>query len=199
MFLKKYLQLVYAFWSKFYDNLVDARFKFDRAKVIQQLDIKNGEKILEIGVGTGLNLSYYPNYCKVYGVDFSKAMLDKAKEKRIQANVVLEEMDARNLEYPSNFFDKVLMTYVLRVSPQPICVLKETIRVLKPKGEIVIVDQFKIKKSNFSILTQLIRFLWGGGKDYLPEELVKNLPLKIIFKENIGIREDTYLYLLKKA
>lgn len=198
MILKKYLQIVYAFWSKFYD-FVDSRYKFDRARVIQKLEIKKGEKILEVGVGTGLNLPFYPANCAIFGIDFSKSMLDKAKQKKSNARIVLENMDARTLKYSNDFFDKALMTYVLRVTPKPSLVLKEIVRVLKTKGRIVIVDQFKTKKSIFTMILQPFRILLGSGKDYFLEDLIKNLPLAIKSKESMGIKKNTYLFVLEKT
>ncbi len=197
MLLKKYLQIIYAFWSEFYDSFVDVRYKFDRNEVIQKLKIKNGEKVLEVGVGTGLNLPLYPKYCEVFGIDFSNSMLYKAKQKKSNAKITLEEMDATNIKYPDNYFDKILMTYVLRVTPQPILVLKEIIRVLKPKGKIVVVDQFKTRPSFFAKILQPIRVLLGSGKDYFLAELIKDLPLIIKNKKIIGIRKGTYLFVLE--
>jgi len=187
---------VYYFWSKFYDNFVDFRYKFDRRKVIEKLNIKNRDNVLEIGVGTGLNLPFYPKNCTVYGVDFSKFMLEKAKEKKSNVNIILQNMDARNLKFQDNFFDKVLMTYILRVTPEPVLVLKEIIRVLKPKGTLIIFDQFKIKNSFF--IKKLIRFLIGSGKDYYLEDLIQNIPFTIKSKERHGTRKGSYIYVLEK-
>ncbi|RMD58239.1 methyltransferase domain-containing protein, partial [Candidatus Woesearchaeota archaeon] len=101
------------------DSAIDKAFNFDRKKVIEALEIKPKDKILEIGVGTGLNLPHYPQNCTVYGIDFSKSMLERAREKKAKAKIKLLKADARSLEFQNSFFDKAIMTYTLRVSPQP--------------------------------------------------------------------------------
>ena len=65
---QKYLQVCYFFWARIYDSVLDKLFKFDRKKVIRALNAKPNHKILEVGIGTGLNLPYYPK-CTVYGID----------------------------------------------------------------------------------------------------------------------------------
>jgi len=110
-FFKKYLQAVYSLWAGVYDSVIDKLFSFDRKKVVDRLCVKKKDKVLEVGVGTGLNLPYYPQ-CTVYGIDFSKAMLAKAKKKKSKAKVVLKKMDAAKMSFPAKYFDKVLMTCV---------------------------------------------------------------------------------------
>jgi len=198
MFLKRYLQIVYAFWARIYDSFIDERWYFDRERVIEKLKIKKNGKILEIGVGTGLNLPFYPFNCTVFGIDFSEAMLEKAMQKRIKSKVILEKMDANKLKFPDNFFDKVLMTYVLRVAPNPNKVLDEIARVLKSKGKLVIVDQFKKKDSSLLNIIQPIRILMGSGRDYFFEELIKGKPFVIKKRENFGTRQKTELILLER-
>ncbi|MBI2671995.1 class I SAM-dependent methyltransferase [Candidatus Woesearchaeota archaeon] len=198
MILKKYLEAVYTIWPKFYDQFVDPDFYFDRNKAIKELSIKQNEKILEIGVGTGLNLPFYPKHCTVYGIDFSEAMLEKAKQKKSDAKVILKIMDAENMDFSSNFFDKVLITYVLRVTLNPKKVLKEIVRILKPRGKLIIVDQFKVKNSLFLTICQPLKFLYGSGRDYFFEDLIKGIPFAIKSKKKIGIEKRTYMYILVK-
>lgn len=196
--MKKYIQLVYTFWSKIYDSLIDPLFHFDRKKVIKAIKIKNGDKILEMGVGTGLNLKYYPKDCTVYGIDFSKAMLKKAGQKKARAKIILKYADARKTSFPKAFFDKAMMTYVLRVSPSPRAVLEEAARVLKPKGTLVILDQFKGGNVLTLTIMKPFKLLLGWGKEYELEELVKGLPFKIKEKKKFGVMKNTQLVILQK-
>ena len=190
---EKYLQGVYAFWSSIYDSVLDPLFKFDRKKVVSALNVKNGDKILEVGVGTGLNLKYYPK-CTVYGIDLSKAMLAKARKKRSKAKVTLQYMDASKMSLSKGTFDKALMTYVLRVAPQPRKVLKELARVLKPNGTVVILDQFKTGKS----FLQPIMLALGWGKQHDLDKLLKGLPFKIKSRKQFGKAKGTQLVVLQK-
>src|SRR5690625_4423533 len=78
--------------------------------------------ILEVGIGTGANLHYYPVNVHVTGIDFSPKMLAKAYEKvnRAKAKVVLREMDAQHIDFPDNTFDAVVSTYVFCSVPNSV-------------------------------------------------------------------------------
>jgi len=197
-FFKKYLQAVYSIWAKVYDRYVDSIFSFDRKKVIVAAKVKKGERVLEVGVGTGLNLPYYPKNCTVYGVDFSKAMLAKAKQKKVKAKVVLKQMDVSKMSFSAKFFDKAVMTYVLRVAPEPQKMLREISRVLKPKGTIVILDQFKVQNSLLLMLMKPVKLLLGWGKDPNLDQLLKGVPLQIRSRKRFGMMKGTQLCILQK-
>lgn len=193
---KRYIHFIYKLWSKRYDKYVDPHWKFDRQKAIESLQISIGDTILEIGVGTGLNLPLYPQGCTVIGIDISSAMLQKAKQKPHQAKVTLQKIDGQHLPFPHNSFDKALATYVLRVSPHPHDVLRELSRVVKKEGLLCIVDRFK-GKSIFSRLQNPFFFLIGGGWNYDIHKLIRKTPWKIIHDEPFGIKRNTRLIILK--
>lgn len=100
--------------------------------------------VLEVGVGTGKNLKYYPKGCSVIGIDISEGMLEKAR-KRAEGlnNVTLLLMDAEHLEFPDNSFDYVITTFVLCSIPNPVKALKEMHRVLKPDGEMINIEHMR--------------------------------------------------------
>jgi demethylmenaquinone methyltransferase/2-methoxy-6-polyprenyl-1,4-benzoquinol methylase len=101
-------------------------------------------KVLEVGVGTGRNLKYYPTGCSVIGIDISAGMLEKARKKaRGMKNVTFLLMDAENLEFPDNSFDYVVTTFVLCSIPDPVKALKEMRRVLKPSGELIALEHMR--------------------------------------------------------
>ncbi|ALV63432.1 Phosphatidylethanolamine N-methyltransferase [Thermococcus sp. 2319x1] len=103
-------------------------------------------KVLEIGVGTGKNLPYYPEDVEVIGIDFSQEMLKKAEERRKKLgldNVTLLHMDAQSLEFEDDTFDTIVSTFVFCTVPDLIKGLKETYRVLKPGGRAVFLEHMK--------------------------------------------------------
>lgn len=194
---EKYLHFIYKFWAGRYDKYVDHRWNFNRQTPIEKLAISKGDKILEIGVGTGLNLPHYPPQCSVIGIDLSEEMMSKADKKQCKAKATLIVADARKLPFPDNHFDKALATYVLRVSPQPEKITREVSRVVKSKGSFCLVDRFKGEGGIFCKLHELILFMLGGGKDYLLEELINGTPWKVRFNEPFGSRKNTRMILLQ--
>ncbi len=127
--------------SRFYD-MMDRMIKPDlRTKVIRQAT----GKVLEIGVGTGNNLAFYPPGCEVTAIDLSPGMLEKAKGKvrDVKIPVKLIEMDAQNLQFPDNTFDTVVATCVFCSIPDPIKGLKEIKRVCKRRGKVILLEHVR--------------------------------------------------------
>ncbi len=103
-----------------------------------------GGRILEVGVGTGISLPDYARSNRLVGIDISEPMLRKAQERVVEhglANVeALAVMDAPHLGFPDDAFDVVVAQYVITAVPDPEATLDEFARVLKPGGEIVLVN-----------------------------------------------------------
>jgi len=140
------IKRAYAILSPVYDFLFDKVFYPGRVAAIDLLEIKPGDRVLEVGVGTGLNLPLYPRDCEVTGIDISEGMLRKANERvrtYAMTNTKLMVMDASKLEFPENSFDRVIATYVISAVPDPVKTLLEMRRVCKPSGHLVILNHFK--------------------------------------------------------
>ena len=186
---KEYIKTIYKLWALIYDSALDKLFNFDRRKAVALLQLKSGEKVLEFGVGTGLNLRYYPHYVKVYGVDISKEMLAKAfakKEKLQNKNIHLSLIDSEQLNFTDNFFDAAIATYVLRVAVSPKKCIQEIERVTKPNARIVFVDTFK---GRFSFLLNPFTKILGFGRDLDLNWLLKDTKIKIV--KSIRIKRAT--------
>ncbi len=133
----------YGRWAPVYDLVFGKVFDHGRQSTIAEAD-KIGGRILDVGVGTGLSLSDYSPTTKLCGVDISEPMLRKAQQ-RVRAlglrNVeTLAVMDAKNLAFPDSFFDAVVAQYVITAVPDPEGTLDDFIRVLKPGGELILVN-----------------------------------------------------------
>lgn len=103
------------------------------------------ERLLEVGVGTGLALPHYPACTKVVGIDLSADMLSIAAQRAEEMparDIRLIEMNAEALQFPDDAFDCVAVPYVLSVTPDPAALVAELRRVCKPDGHIVIVNHF---------------------------------------------------------
>lgn len=142
-----------AFVTKVYENIAwmyDFTFgptlHAGRIQSIQRMGIKAGDRVLEVGVGTGINASLYPPDCVVTGIDLSEPMLEKACERVLRKgllNIRLLAMDAADLKFPDSSFDIVYAPYVISVVPDPVAVVREMRRVCRPGGRMVILNHFR--------------------------------------------------------
>ncbi|MFQ5904449.1 MAG: class I SAM-dependent methyltransferase [Candidatus Binatia bacterium] len=174
------IKKIYSGYSNIYD-LIFKRFFYPRQRhVIESLNIQPQQRLLDVGVGTGLTLDLYPQHCYVTGIDLSSKMLQKAG-KKVQKNgyphIDLLEMDATHLTFPDNTFDYVVATFVMSVVPDPIRVLSEMKRVTKKDGKIIIVNHFLSKNRFLAKIEEFISPLctkigWRSDLplDYLVEE-----------------------------
>ena len=126
------IQKVYNNYAVFYDIVFGKISEPGRASAIKRLQLRPGDHVLEVGVGTGLSLPFYPPYCQVTGIDLSQEMLRRAR-KRIEtkgfSNIVVERMDASRMAFADDSFDAVFAAYLITAVPDPWGVLSEIKRV----------------------------------------------------------------------
>jgi phosphatidylethanolamine/phosphatidyl-N-methylethanolamine N-methyltransferase len=178
------MQKVYKAYAGFYDR-VFRNWLFPRQRyAIRQMDIRPGEKVLEVGVGTGMALPEYPRHCRVTGVDISDDMLDKAREKverHALQHVDLHRMDAMELDFPVARFDHVVMAFVVSVVPDPVRVLHEAKRVAKRDANFLIVNHFRSRNRLLAALEDICSPLFyriGWRTDLCLHNLVKEAGLQ---------------------
>ncbi|MGE3404321.1 MAG: class I SAM-dependent methyltransferase [Vicinamibacterales bacterium] len=137
---------VYEKLASVYDLIFGPTLHPGRLVALERMGIKAGDRVLEVGVGTGINTSLYPRNCHITGIDLSSSMLDKARE-RVQReglrHVRLLEMDAANLTFEDNSFDIVYAPYLISVVPDPVKVVREMRRVCRPGGRIIVLNHFR--------------------------------------------------------
>ena len=179
------IKKIYGGYAGFYD-LIFKGFFYPRIKYgINLLEIMPGEKVLEIGVGTGLSLTTYPRYCEVVGVDLSLQMLKKAQKKvkmRNLCHVSLHEMDASNLTFEDSSFDYVVAAFVITVVPDPIKVISEMKRVSKKNGKLLIINHFQSQNKFLGKIEEAISPFCkkiGWRSDLQLEDLAARANLKI--------------------
>jgi phosphatidylethanolamine/phosphatidyl-N-methylethanolamine N-methyltransferase len=133
----------YARWAPVYDRVFGPVFERGRKASIAAAE-RIGGRILEVGVGTGISLPDYSRKNTLSAVDYSEPMLRKAQKRVIEhklTNVdVVAVMDAAKLAFPDASFDVVVAQYVITAVPDPEATLDEFVRVLRPGGEIVLVN-----------------------------------------------------------
>jgi phosphatidylethanolamine/phosphatidyl-N-methylethanolamine N-methyltransferase len=144
MDLKK-VERVYSNYAGVYDQIFGRIFHESRESAVRRLKPQPGERILEVGIGTGLSLPLYPAHCTVMGIDLSAGMLEKAQRRLRQHNlshVRLLRMDAGAMEFPDDSFDTVMAAYVVTAVPDYRKVMTEMIRVCRPGGRIILLNHF---------------------------------------------------------
>jgi len=154
-----FVENVYDKLAKVYDLVFGPTLHPGRLQAIERMDIQAGERVLEVGVGTGINLSLYPREAAVTGIDFSSSMLEKARERaaRPEASPVrLLQMDAADLRFADNSFDIVYAPYLISVVPDPVKVAQEMRRVCRPGGRIIFLNHFLSPNLFLSRIERLI-------------------------------------------
>ena len=134
----------YRLFSGSYDIVFGPVFHPGRKEAVRIANDRPAQRILEVGVGTGLSLPHFRTDSRVIGIDVSEEMLARARRRAERLTHVegLHVMDAENLEFPDNSFDAVLALYVASVVPNPARFAAEMRRVCIPGGTIVVVNHF---------------------------------------------------------
>jgi phosphatidylethanolamine/phosphatidyl-N-methylethanolamine N-methyltransferase len=140
-----FVEGVYDKLAKVYDLIFGPTLHPGRIRAIQRMNIQPGERVLEVGVGTGINLPLYPKEATVTGIDFSSSMLEKARERVARKdlrNMRLLQLDAADLKFADDSFDIVYAPYLISVVPDPVKVAREMRRVCRPRGRIIFLNHF---------------------------------------------------------
>ena len=151
-----------------------------------------GDKALEIGVGTGKNLPYYPSGVKITAIDFSRRMLSRARRKALRNNLPVKmlEMDAQQLAFSDHVFDTVFATFVFCSVPDPVLGLKELRRVCKPDGKLLLLEH--VRPGNpvlgflFDMLNPLVVRIMGANINRVTIENIKSAGWQIKIDQKLS-------------
>lgn len=151
-----------------------------------------GPRILEVGVGTGKNMPYYPANAQVTAIDLSDRMLERARRqaKRLGLQVDLQEMDVQTLAFPDATFDSAVATFVFCSVPNPVQGLRELGRVVKPGGRIILLEHVRLDRPIIGKLMDLLNpwvvRLWGANINRRTVENVRRAGLTVASVEDLG-------------
>ena len=153
------VESAYARWAPIYDLVFTATMKPGRragAAAINALATMRDIQVLDVGVGTGLELPMFSPHVKITGIDLSEPMLNVARKRVLRdglGNVLsLQTMDAMALTFADESFDAVVAPYVLTVVPDAHRTLDEMARVVKKGGEIVLVNHIGAERGIMAAL-----------------------------------------------
>lgn len=147
--------------------------------------------VIEIGVGTGKNIQYYPEEAEMTAIDFSSKMLNKARAKSIKLDkkVELLLMDAQRMGFQDNTFDYVIATCVFCSVPYPIKGFMEIKRILKPGGKVILIEHVRSENKLLGILMDIMNpiavNLYGANINRLTEENIRAAGLNNIEVTNL--------------
>jgi ubiquinone/menaquinone biosynthesis C-methylase UbiE len=196
---------IYKNWAGGYDLLFGSKYiNKQREAEITMLNLKEGDKILFIGVGTGEDLRFIPKGVKVVGVDITDEMLEVARSKAKELglkDVKILNMDGQNLDFEGSQFDYVVLNLILSVIPDGHKCLSEAYRVLKPEGRIAVFDKFLEDKGKANgirkLLNRVTKYL-GTDINRRFSDILGNLSLKVV-EERKSILGGMYkIIVLKK-
>lgn len=137
---------LYDAWASIYDHSFGQLVKRRQRIAIKELQAKPGDRVLDLGVGTGMTLRHYPEGVQVVGMDLSGGMLDKANQKKTEDglnDVELVQGDAMLPPFAPQSFDHILITHVISVVSDPQKLMAWAARLVKPTGRIVLLNHFQ--------------------------------------------------------
>lgn len=170
-------------------DLLDFPFEHGRYRAIRPLLFEGlSGRVLDVGVGTGRNMPFYPPGAQVVGIDISPKMLGRAERRRavLGSRVELRQMDVTRLDFPDGAFDAAVATFVFCVLPgdQQVPALKELGRVVKPGGTIRLLEYVRPQGRAGRVKAKLwepwMAWAYGAGFDRRTEEHIPEAGLEIV-------------------
>lgn len=178
----------YDLWSKIYDHTFGRLLVARQRRAIAELHLQPGDRVLDLGIGTGMTLQHYPRDIEVVGLDLSAGMLQQARQKireRSLNHVHLIQGDALSTPFADGSFDHILITHVITVVSDPLKLLNEAARLLKPGGRVVILNHFQSGHRAIAAVEKFINPLCvhlGWRSDLSLAEAVTGAPLSIRYQ-----------------
>jgi ubiquinone/menaquinone biosynthesis C-methylase UbiE len=154
--------------------------------------VDGGGRVLEIGVGTGLNFAHYPQDALITAIDLSEKMLDRARQRAARQSLTIEllSMDAQALAFPNESFDFVVATFVFCSVPDPVLGLREVRRVCKRDGKVLLLEHMRPESHWLGKLFDLLNPTWvrltGANINRRTVENVGRVGLKIESTESLS-------------
>jgi phosphatidylethanolamine/phosphatidyl-N-methylethanolamine N-methyltransferase len=194
------LRRAYTIWAAIYDPLT--RFlRWSRRRSIGLLDVRPSDAVLLVGCGTGADFEFLPENARCTAVDITPAMLRRAAAKIGNRRIRLGEMDAMDLGFANETFEKTVLHLVLAVVPDPVRALREAERVTRPGGRLVILDKFWNHPRRPPLPLRIANAICGGyvtAVDRNFHSILSQTSLRMLREIRLGFGGLYCLYLLEK-
>lgn len=199
---EKTTRKIWNVWSSFYDLFWSLIVHRRMPRAIERMRIRPGEHVLDIGIGTGVGLGYYPSHGRVTGIDLAEGMLRRARRRVLKKQMNWVDLalgNALELPFADNTFDHVLLSMVVTVVSDPVKLIEDTRRVCKPGGQIVIINHFKSGNRLVALvekwLCPLCQHL-GWRSDVCLQELIDKTGLEVDFRyklDNVDLFQTVFV------
>jgi phosphatidylethanolamine/phosphatidyl-N-methylethanolamine N-methyltransferase len=199
---------IYDVHSMFYDATFGRLVKRRIERAINHMNIAETDRVLDLGIGTGVSLNFYPNRGRIVGVDLSAGMLREARKKvreRGLERATVFQANALELPFADDTFDHVFISHVISVVSDPYQLVQEAQRVAKPNARIVIVNHFQSTNRFVALIEKWLCPLCtklGWRSDLALQDLVRRTGVEIDYRyklESIDIWETVVLSNNKSA
>jgi phosphatidylethanolamine/phosphatidyl-N-methylethanolamine N-methyltransferase len=199
---------IYDVHSMFYDATFGRLVKRRIEQAIGHMKIADTDRVLDLGIGTGVSLNYYPNRGRIIGVDLSAGMLRECRKKireRGLSHAVVFQADALKLPFADNSFEHVFISHVISVVSDPYKLVQEAQRVAKPGARIVIVNHFQSTNRFIAMVEKWLCPLCtklGWRSDLALQDLIRQTGVSIDYRfklESIDLWETVVISNNKSA
>lgn len=180
---------IYDFHSAFYDITFGRLVRTRIERAITHMNIQPNDRVLDLGIGTGASLNYYPrNRGQIVGIDLSPGMLREAQKKIDHlgiTNVTLMQANALQLPFADDSFDHVFISHVITVVSDPAVLVREAQRVCKPSARIVIVNHFQSSNRAVGAVEKFLSPLFtkiGWRSDLALKDLIDQTGIEVDYR-----------------
>jgi phosphatidylethanolamine/phosphatidyl-N-methylethanolamine N-methyltransferase len=193
---------IYDFHSVFYDATFGRLVSRRIAKAIGHMNIGLDDFVLDLGIGTGVSLNYYPRRGRIIGIDLSAGMLRECRKKVAERgldHVTVFQADALRLPFADDAFDHVFMSHVISVVSDPYRLIQEVQRVAKPGARIVMVNHFQSTNRFIAMFEKWLCPLCtrlGWRSDLALQDLIRRTGVQVDYRyklENIDLWETVVI------
>ena len=199
---------IYDIQSIVYDATFGRLVRRRVGTAIGHMNIRDDDCVLDLGIGTGQSLLFYPRKGRVIGIDLSDGMLREARKKVREHDlnhVTLVQANALQLPFPDDCFDHVFISHVISVVSDPVQLVKEAQRVAKPDARIIVLNHFQSPNRFVAMIEKWLCPLCprlGWRSDLALPDLIRQTNMQIDYRyklESIDLWETVVMTNNKSA